>query len=149
MRYSYRYKQNLMSSWNYQITSVLRWKVIALCNPTVISTGSPGTGQVVLFWDGESECDGFNPCPASIEGYDGYWGVNSAGGSIPFEDGLCPGVTVDWDFGFGFANYATQYSYDLEVADDGLFGGGVHDDMYYNGQFNVDGTTSIASDGGF
>jgi hypothetical protein len=111
-------------------------------------SGSPGSAQVVLFWDGVSECDGPNPCPASIEGYDGYWGVNSQGGSIPFGDGLCPGLTLDWDFGFGFANYATQYSYDLGEDEGGLFGGGVHDDMYYNGQFNVDGTTALTSEWG-
>ena len=109
-------------------------------------TGSPGTAQVALYWDGESECRLESGCPASIDGYDGLWGVNAAGGSIPFADGLCPGLILDWDFGFAFTNYATFYNYDLSVADDGsLFGGGVHDDVYYNGPWNVDGTSSIAS----
>ena len=72
-----------------------------------------------------------------IGGYaTGTWGYGN-GEESGFADGLCPGVIQEDDFWFMFDNYSTQYRYDM--SDDLSAGVGVHDDMGYNGAWNVDG----------
>jgi len=113
-------------------------------------SGNPGTAQVTLLYDcsdPNSECNGG---AAIVGGYDGFWSANPDGGTLGFADGLCPGVVMDWDFFFALDQIGVAYGYDMEgLGTDSIAGDGIHDDVFYNGNFNVDGWTSIVPvDGG-
>jgi hypothetical protein len=113
-------------------------------------SGNPGTAQVTLLYDcsdPNSECNGG---AAIVGGYDGFWSANPDGGTLGFADGLCPGVVMDWDFFFALDQIGVAYGYDMEgLGTDSIAGDGIHDDVFYNGNFNVDGWSSIVPvDGG-
>ena len=112
-------------------------------------SGNPGTAQVTLLYDcsdPNSECNGGG---AIVGGYDGFWSANPDGGTLGFADGLCPGVVMDWDFFFALDQIGVAYGYDMEgLGTDSIAGSGIHDDVFYNGNFNVDGWTTIVPVGG-
>ena len=96
-------------------------------------TGSPGTSTITFYGDGYAE----------ISDYSGTWGSDL--GSTYLYSGLCSSEFLDIDLQFKFDNYNTYYYWDLEEGIGTNSIEGYHDDVTYNGQYNVDGLTSLST----
>jgi len=91
--------------------------------------------------DPNNECNGGT---ALLFGYEGFWSANPDGGTLGFSDGACEGEVLDWDMFFALPDFGFAAGYDMSgLGTDTITGDGLMDDVFYNGNFNKDGNSSI------